>query len=69
MREEIKTEIEELKGKIKAKDRENVAAIMHENLKNLVAYDEDYEEAKIKQYITLKEFVKLFGLKPYNMEY
>ena len=68
-RDEIKTEMDTLKGKIKAKDLENIAAVMHETLKYLVAYDEDYEEAKIKEYITPKEFVKLFGLKPYKMEY
>ena len=68
-RDEVKTEMDTLKGKIKAKDLENVAAVMHENLKYLIAYDEDYEEAKIKEYITPKEFVKLFGLKPYKMEY
>ncbi|MFQ6064192.1 MAG: hypothetical protein ACE5L6_01825 [Candidatus Bathyarchaeia archaeon] len=68
-RDEIRSEIETLRGKIKAKDLENVAAVTHENLKYLVAYDEDYEEAKVKEYITPKKFVKLFRLKPYNMEY
>ena len=68
-RDEIKIEMNELKGKIKAKDLENVAAVRHENLEYLVAYDEDYEEAKIKEYITPKEFVKLFRLRPYDMEY
>jgi len=68
-RDEIKIEINELKGKIKAKDLENVAAVRHEKLEYLVAYDEDYEEAKIKEYTTPKEFVKLFKLRPYDMEY
>lgn len=68
-RDEIKMEMNELKGKIKAKDLENVAAVRHENLEYLVAYDEDYEEAKIKEYITPKEFVKLFRLRPYDVEY
>lgn len=68
-RNEIKIEMNELRGKIKAKDLENVAAVRHENLEYLVAYDEDYEEAEIKEYITPKEFVKLFRLKPYDMEY
>jgi len=68
-RDEIKIEMNELKGKVKAKDLENVAAVRHENLEYLVAYDEDYEEAKIKEYITPKEFVKLFKLRPYDMEY
>jgi len=68
-RDEIKEEMDALKGKIKAKDLENVAAVKHENLEYLVAYDEDYKEAGIKEYITPKEFVKLFELKPYEMEY
>lgn len=68
-RDEIKKEVNVLKGKIKAKDLENLAAVKHENLAYLVAYDKDYEEARIKEYITPKEFVKLFKLKPYKMEY
>lgn len=68
-RDEIKTEMEALKGIIKAKDLENLAAVRRENLEHLVAYDEDYQEARIKEYITPKEFVKLFRLRPYNMEY
>jgi len=68
-RDEIKEEMDALKGKIKAKDLENVAAVKHENLEYLVAYDEDYREAGIQEYITPKKFVKLFELKPYEMEY
>jgi len=68
-RNEIKTETNALKEKIKAKDLENLAAIKYENLAYLVAYDKDYEEAKVKEYMTPKEFVKLFKLKPYKTEY
>jgi len=68
-RDEIKTEMNALKTKIKAKDLENLAAVKHENLVYLVAYDNDYEEAKVEEYITPKEFVKLFKLKPYKTEY
>lgn len=68
-RSEIKTEMSALKGRIKAKDLENLATVKHENLEILVAYDKDYEEARIEEYITPKEFVKLFKLKPYKMEY
>ena len=68
-RGEIKTEMEVLKGKIKTKDLENLAAARHEHLKHLVAYDKDYEEAEIKGCVTPKGFVKLFRLKPYNTEY
>jgi len=68
-RDEIKTELTALKGKIKAKDLENLAAVKHENLEHLVAYDKDYKEAGVKEYTTPKEFVRLFKLKPYKMEY
>jgi len=68
-RDEIKTQMVALRGKIKAKDLENLAAVRHEQLEHLVAYDKDYEEAKVGEYITPKEFVKLFKLKPYKMEY
>jgi len=68
-REEIKTEMNALKGTIKAKNLENLATVKHENLKHLVAYDKDYEESAVKEYITPKEFVKLFKLKPYKTEY
>lgn len=68
-RSDVKAEMDLLKGKIKGKDLENVAAVKHENLKFLVAYDKDYEDAGIKEYITPKEFVKLFKLKPYDKEY
>lgn len=68
-REEIRVEMYALKGKIKAKDLENLAAVKHEKLEHLVAYDKDYEQAEVEEYITPKEFVKLFKLKPYKMEY
>jgi len=68
-RSDIKAEMEELKGQIKTKDLENVAAVRHENLKYLVAYDNDYEEASVREYTTPKEFVKLFDIKPYDKEY
>lgn len=68
-RDEIKTEMNKLKGKIKTKDLENLAAVRHENLEHLVAYDKDYEEAEIKEYITPKEFITLFKLKTHKMEY
>jgi len=68
-RDEIKAEMNVLKGRIKAKDLENLAAVKHENLAYLVAYDKDYEDAEVEEYVTPKEFVKLFKLKPYKMEY
>jgi hypothetical protein len=68
-RSEIKAEMNSLRGKIKGNDLENVAAVKRENLNYLVAYDKDYEEANVKEYIIPNEFVKLFGLKPYNKKY
>lgn len=68
-RSDIKAEMDSLKGKIKDKDLENMAAVRHEDLKHLVAYDEDYEEANVKEYITPRDFVKLFKLEPYDKEY
>lgn len=65
----MKGEMKELRGKIKEKDLENIAAIKHDNLRYLVAYDEDYEEAGVEEYITPKEFIKLFELEPYEKEY
>lgn len=68
-RSDMKAEMDMLKGKIKEKDLENVAAFRHESLEYLVAYDRDYEEANVKEYVTPKEFVKLFKLRPYDKEY
>jgi len=68
-RSDINAEKSLLRGKIKGKDLENVAAVKHENLNYLVAYDKDYDEASVKEYITPKDFVKLFNLKPYDKEY
>jgi len=68
-RSDMKAEMDMLKGKIKERDLENVAAVKHESLEYLVAYDRDYGEADVKEYITPKEFVKLFKLRPYDEEY
>lgn len=66
---EVTVEMVELKGKIKDRGLENLAAVRHEKIKYLVAYDDDYAIANVEEYITPKEFVKLFGLKPYDAEY
>jgi len=68
-RDEVEDEMNKLRGGIKDKDLENLAVLKHERLKHLVAYDDDYKEANVKEYITPREFVKLFWLKPYNVEY
>ena len=63
----MKSEIMENKGKIKEKDVENVAAVRHENLEFLVAYDRDYES--VPKYITPKSFIERQGIMGYEMEY
>jgi len=68
-RGDVEDEMNKLRGGIKEKDLENLAVLRHERLKHLVAYDDDYKEANVKEYITPREFVKLFELKPYNVEY
>jgi len=68
-RDEIRNEMEILRGKIHDKDLENVAAVRHAKIEYLVAYDEDYIKAGISEHITPKSFVKLFGLTPHEMEY
>lgn len=48
---------------------ENVAAVRHENLEFLVAYDRDYEG--VPEYITPKDFIERLGIgiREYDMEY
>ena len=55
-RSEIRKEMDEFRGLIKDKDLENVAAVKHEKIKYLVAYDNDYVEAGVKEYITAEKF-------------
>jgi hypothetical protein len=68
-RDEMKREITENRGMLKDKDVENVAAVRHENLEFLVAYDRDYED--VPEYITPKDFIKRFGIRirEYDVEY
>jgi len=68
-RDEMRNEMEILRGKIHDKDLENIAAVRYAKIKYLVAYDEDYVEAGTSEYITPKNFVKLFGLIPHEMDY
>jgi len=53
---------------LKQKDLENLAQVKTENYEHFVAYDKDCEQTDV-EYITPKEFVKLFKLKPYKIEY
>ena len=67
-RDEMRNEMEILRGKIHDKDLENIAAVRYAKIGYLVAYDEDYVEAGTSEYITPKNFVKLFGLIPHEMD-
>ena len=68
-RNEIAEKIEELRGKIKDRDLENLAVVRHLNLSHLVSFDEDYKRARVCEYVTPRTFVKLFELEPYKTEY
>jgi len=68
-RDEINKVMRRLKGKIKDRDLENLAAVRHLNLSHLVSYDNDYVRAKAHEYITPRAFVRLFELEPFKTEY
>lgn len=68
-KQDILTETEAYRQRIREKDLENLAAIKHEKIKYLVAYDEDYSNSGVEEYITPRSFVQLFGLRPYEVEY
>ena len=59
--------MEELRGKIKEKDLENIATTRQQKLKYLVSYDKDY--AGFKEYVTPKQFAKIMGMKQAPTEY
>ncbi len=68
-REIIARKMRELKGTIKEKDLENLAALRHLKLTYLVSFDDDYRRARVREYVTPKEFVKLFNMEPYPTNY
>ncbi len=68
-REITSRKMRELKGTIKEKDLENLVALRHLKLEYLVSFDEDYKKARVREYITPKEFVKLFSMEPYPTYY
>lgn len=67
--DETRRELSELKGTIKDRDLPNLAAVRHARLKYLVSYDADYTRARVREYITPRQFVRLFDLDPYATEY
>ena len=64
---EVVEVMEKLKGKIKEKDLEQLAAVRKLNLKYLVGYDRDFE--KFDEYITPKQFIRKLNLGTYETEY
>ena len=67
LREYIKKECEEYKGKISDKDLDNLATAKYEKADYLISYDRDYLD--FNEYITPRQFVKKFGFKGYETEY
>jgi predicted nucleic acid-binding protein len=65
--EDISGAIQELKGKIKEKDLEQIATVRSMGLKYLISYDEDFKN--FEEYITPKKFARLMGVKPKTVEY
>jgi len=68
-RDEIRREAKQLRGEITDRDLENLAVVRHLRLRRLVAYDDDYRKARVKEYTTPRVFVKLFELDAYKTEY
>lgn len=66
-REEVNKEMDELKGKIKEKDLEQISVVRKYGLKYIVSYDRDFEG--FEEYVTPKKFVEIMGLKAYDTEY
>ncbi len=69
IREEMRKEVKKLRRNIRQKDVENLAALRSQKIPHLVSYDEDYQRAGVREYVTPKSFVKLFDMKPYETEY
>ncbi len=57
--QDIENKMHELKGKIKDKDLEQLAAVRQYGIKYLIAYDRDFEN--FEEYITPKRFLEIIG--------
>ena len=66
-RDEVSSKMDELRGKIKEKDLEQLSVVKKYGLKYLISYDRDFKD--FDEYVTPREFVEILGLKPYEMEY
>ena len=67
MQEEIKEQMNELKGKIKDKDLEQLATVRKYGLKFLVSYDRDFEA--FEEYVTPKKFLEKIGKENVESEF
>ena len=65
--EEVIDKIQELKGKIKDKDIEQIATVKKYGLKFLIAYDRDFNN--FEEYLTPKKFLELLKEKSYDCEF
>ncbi|ODS38412.1 MAG: hypothetical protein A7316_08040 [Candidatus Altiarchaeales archaeon WOR_SM1_86-2] len=68
-REEIEDEIHKWRGRIKEKDLEHLATSKYKRLKYLIAYDRDFADAGVEEYITPKEYLMRLGLRHYDVGY
>ncbi len=64
---EVAGKMNELRGQIKEKDLEQLAAVKKLGLKFLISYDRDFN--KIAEYLTPKKFLKEIGIKAKDSEY
>ena len=66
-RDGVVVKMQELKGQIKDKDLEQLAAAKALGLKYLIAYDRDFEN--FSEYITPKKFIEWMKCSPSQTEY
>jgi len=66
-REEIKEQINELKGKIKEKDMEQLATSRKYRIKFLISYDRDFEG--FEEYITQRQFLSKMKIEVTKSEF
>ncbi len=66
-RDEVDNEMDNLRGKIKEKDLEQISVVRKYGIKYIVSYDRDFES--FEEYVTPKKFIEILGIKAYNSEY
>jgi hypothetical protein len=55
------------RGEVKDKDLEQLTTVRECGIKYLLSYDKDFRD--VKEYVTPKEFVGQFGVKPRRTEF